>query len=526
MQFLNNTLISPDMMANNIPIIHGKNYYIDEQTIVCTYNKSSQTVISNTGTTVSNIANINQITENIFVIDGYLSFQLASGEILKTSISASKSVYKGGFQGIVGFNTGEASYQFLNNTCVKSVVSFTARINSSLHMEIQLGSDWYVPNGEFRVYIEDTFYNISSETLLPNTFGDTFTVYLASWTNVSLTDTTDYIKDALVQGNTLYLSTRKHLIGSAPYSWEVADEETSSTVWSTDSRLIYAQLEGEPSADHFFAVNNNTNTVYYLDNSTLNISNSYQHQYDITAACNIDKQFICLVDKRFITLVNFYTQLSSILFKIVMQYEFKQMSAYEDLPNYEFTEEVKFSKAINTIGIKSSYRNSMLIYIINNKVSSICYTDQTIILTPWTFFNLDNKTLTKYSLVEDNGRYAEITDDNPTFESYIYIGSDLEPQEGGSTLSDTNILFEGKIAIDTGDDYISIESSGDTPNDTNDLPVRTNQSLPTNNWYLYSKLLTYPVSYTDWFKITLMPTTRIYQISLKQLTNSTNKKKK
>ena len=92
-------------------------------------------------------------------------------------------------------------------------------------------------------------------------------------------------------------------------------------------------------------------------------------------------------------------------------------------------------------------------------------------------------------------------------------------------MRDTEIKFEGKLALVDGDD-VSVESSGDVPKDSKDLPVRTNQDNPDNWWYLYTKTLRYPVSYTDWIKISLMPTTKIISISLVEDPNKSQKGKK
>ena len=115
---------------------------------------------------------------------------------------------------------------------------------------------------------------------------------------------------------------------------------------------------------------------------------------------------------------------------------------------------------------------------------------------------------------------------NIMYDSFIYIGSDLEPDVGGSTFNDTEIKFEGKIVILDGD-QISVESSADTPKDEFDLPIRTEQNNPENQWYLYTKTLRYPVSYTDWLKIGLMPTTKIFTINLAEnLTDKSQSKSK
>ena len=525
MIFSNNTLINPEAVADDIPIIHGTDFYIDEQGFVCTYNQTDTIIIDSNGLPVK-VTSLKQITENLFVINNYLAYRMSTDQIVVSKIATTRSIYKGAFQGIVGFNEAESSYHFMNNTSQKSGVKFTGRLNELKHLEIQIGSNWFVPNGEFRCWIGDTFYNVNSQLTLPNSFGETFEVDLSGWTECQMEDTTDYIKDALVQGNTLYLSTRKHVIGSAPYDWTVVNEKSETTVWSKDTRIIGGNLYGEPSATNFFIVNYTTDSVYYVSGDELQILNTYEHQYNITACCVLDKQILAIVDRQFLTAISFYQQLNNFLLKTVLQYEFKQMSAYEDLPTTTFFEEVSFIRDLNTIALKSNYRKNLLIYLIGNKVSSICFTSTEMILTDWDIYKLSSGYLTKYGKVEDNATYEDLDSLNTLYENCIYIGSDLEPSDGGSTLRDTEILFEGKIAIEDVNDMIMIESSGDKPVSI-DYPVRTNQSNPYNDWYLYSKLLRLPISYTDWFKITLMPTTKIYAIRLvNSSSNNSNKSKK
>lgn len=521
MQFINNTLINPEVVADNIPIINGTDYYIDEQEFVCTYNQSAVKVINHNGIKVQ-VTTFDQITENIYIVNDYLAYLLVTGEILVTQIPATKDVYKGGFQGIAGFNEGEASFEFMNNTSQKSTFTFTARLNNLKHLEIQIGDSWYVPNGEFRIWINDVFYNVSGQSTLPNTFGETFTVTLSGWTQVAMSDTTDYIKDLLVQGNTLYLSSRKHIIGSPPYDWTVIDEKTALTVWSEDVRLIGSDLYGDPAYSHFFVVNTDTNQVYYVANDDLSIVNTYEHDYAITGAVDIDKGLLGIVDRRFFTVISFYQSLNNFLQKTILQYEFKQMSAYEELPDYTFFETVGYDRKLNTVAIRSNYRINMLLYIVSNNVSSICHTDSDLLITEEQLYKIVNKQVTRYSTVEANSYYE--ADDLGLYTNCIYIGTDLEASDGGSTLKDTEIIFEGKLAIDDGFDTICIESSTDVPVAPVDLPVRTNQVNPHNQWYLYSKTLRFPVSYTDWFKITMMPTTKIYAIRLVDTMESSKKK--
>lgn len=524
MIFVNNTLINPESVRGDIPIIHGTDFYIDEQEYVCTYNQVETDIIDSDGNSIE-VTSLKQITENIFVINNYLAFKMSTDTIVVTKIATTRSNYKGAFQGIVGFNEGDSSYQFLNNTSQKSSIKFTGRLNNLKHLEINVGGSWYVPNGEFRCWIGDTFFDVNAQLTLPNSFGETFDVELSGWTECQIEDVTDYIKDAMIQGNTLYLSTRKHVIGSAPFDWTIVNETSETTVWSKDSRIIGGNLYGEPSATNFFIVNYTTNSVYYVSGDELKILNTYEHQYNMTACCVLDKQILCIVDRIYLTVISFYQQLNNFLLKTILQYEFNQMSAYEDLPTTTFFEEVAFIRDINTIALKSNYRKNLLIYIIGNEVSSVCFTSNDMILTDWNLYRLTNKILTQYGKVNDNAIYEDLDSLNTLYENCIYIGSDLEPSDGGSTLSDTEIIFEGKIAIEDVNDMVMVESSGDKPVGI-DYPVRTNQANPYNDWFLYSKTLRMPVSYTDWFKITIMPTTKIYAIRLVDSYYQSNKPKK
>ena len=156
----------------------------------------------------------------------------------------------------------------------------------------------------------------------------------------------------------------------------------------------------------------------------------------------------------------------------------------------------------------------MMMHILGNKVVSGCHTALGIIGAQYGSYLVDNKILYRYRKVEDSGEYEpiDISTGTLSFDNFIYIGSDLEPDNGGSTMQDTEIVFEGKINIIDGNS-ISTESSSDTPI-SNDIPIRTNQNNPDNWWYLYTKTLRYPISYSDWTKISLMPTTKIYNIRL------------
>lgn len=516
MKFSNETRINPETVEESIPVIHGQNYYIDEQGYVSTYTLDTVNVFTNNTSNIE-VTSINQITEFIYTVNNKLAYKTSEG-ILVTDIDAGKENYRGGFQGIAGFNETETSYEYLNNTSPQSTIKFTGRINSAKKLEIFIGSlgKWVVPLGEFRVYIADTFYNINYNSVLPNTFGDTFEVTLVGWTTVNLKTSTDYIKDIFIAGNTLYLSTRLQIIGSEPYNWSNVDEASETVLWSEDTRLNGCYFVGNPSATYFFLVNYNTSSVYYIDSTDLSIKQEYQHRTPILGAGSIDKFLIALVDKEAVTVLSAYVSLNTWLIKSKIYFKFNQLSAYEDMKDNYLKETVEFTQDLDALIIKSNQRANMMFYVIGDKILSGCHTDDGIIPGKWQSYLIDNKQLYTYQKVEDNGLYnpLDITAGVTSYNSFIYIGSDLEPDVGGSTSRDTEIVFEGKISIIDGDE-ISEESSGDIPV-SQDLPVRTNQVNPENWWYLYTKTLRYPVSYTDWLKISLMPTTKIFNISLVQ----------
>lgn len=525
MQFSNNTYIAPDAFRDDIPVIHGQNYYINEQAQVCTYTYDNVNVIDSLGDAVT-VTSLNELTDFIYIINNKFAVKTSAG-ILVTDLDATKQNYRGGLQGIVGWDDNATEYQFQNNKSQVSTVTFTGRINNSKQLELQLGDTWAVPLGEFRCYISNTFYNITYNTVLPNSFGDTFTVTLCGWTTVSNElEATNYITDALVQGNTLYLMTRTQLIGSEPFSWDVIDTTEQTVIWSEDSRIVGNKLYGDPTGSQIFCVDYNTNTVYFLDSvNDLEILNSYQHNLKLTGAGHIDKQLIALVDKEGITIQYFYVSLNNYLQKTVASVKFNQMSAYEEMINTNQIEDVAFIKSISSIAIQSTQRSPMLIYMIGNNVQSICHTNSDIIIGENYCYRLVGGNLMQYGLTEDNGYYTDLSDTVLEYaDNFIYIGSDLEADVGGATLEDTEIKFEGKIAI-IQDDEVLVESSGDKP-EAQDLPVRTNQANPTNEWYLYSKTLRMPLCYPDWIKITMMPTTKIISISLTDYFGNAEKQKK
>lgn len=510
-QFSNETRISPDVVAekNGIPVIHGRNYYIDEAGVVCTYNKVPTSVYNSEGLSVD-VTSLSQITDYIFIINKKLAYKTADG-ILVTDLDATKEKYVGGFQGIAGFDSNDYRYTFQNNTTSASTVSFTARINNNKQLEIQCGNNWVIPLGEFRCYINEVFYNINYHTTMPNSFGDTFTVFICGFDSGTTSPETNYIRDLFIQGNTLYLSTRTKLIGSQPYDWKMIDTGDSTVVWSEDSRLNGGYFAGSPAASMFYVVNKNTGICYWCDASDFSIKQEYTHHQPILGFASVDKYMLAIVDKEALTAISAYTSLNTWLIRTRIYFKFNQLSAYEDMLS-EYTEEtIAFDQTINSLLVKSSQRANMLFYIVNDKILSGCHAEQAATSSDFGTYVIEDKKLYRYKKVEESGEYTPVSENYPAFDSYIYIGSDLEPDVGGSTFRDTEILFEGKITVNDGDVF-SVESSGDKP--ISDEPVRTNQDKPDNWWYLYSKTLRYPVSYTDWLQISLMPTTRIFQIKL------------
>lgn len=515
MQFSTETRINPEAFEDSIPIIHGKNYYIDEQGYVSTYNINNVAVFdqSNNAVTVNSIV---EVTEFIYIINQRLAYKTENG-FLVTSIVADKENYVGGFQGIAGFNETETSYQFINNNNpIQSSVSFTGRINNSKQLEIEVGTDnWVRPLGEFRCYISGTFYCITYDTPMPNSFGDTFTVTLASFTTVNLSLDTNYIRDIHISGNTLYLSTRLQIIGSEPFNWSNIDTSSETVIGSEDTRLTGCYFEGSPTASYFYMINYNTSSIYWISGEDLSVLQEYEHRIPILGCGSVDKFMLAIVDKEACTLLQAYVSLNTWLMKTKVYFPFNQMSAYEEMLSTYIRETVHYSRDLNSLCIESTQRAPMFLYIIGDKVLSCCHTDDEVAAGDFAAYLVQDGQLYRYYRVEDNGVYNDIDIPNAitNYESYVYIGSDLEPDVGGSTMRDTEIVFEGKLAILDGDD-VSIESSSDVPIDTADLPVRTQQTNPDNWWYLYTKTLRYPISYTDWIRISLMPTTRIYNIKL------------
>lgn len=533
MQFSNNTRISPDVFEESIPVIHGQNYYIDEQGSVATFNKAVVNVFNSSGTGVV-VKSIKPITEFIYVINQKLAYKTSRG-FLVTELPAQKDNYRGGFQGIVGFNDNDIQYQYINsNSTLKSDITYTARINNSKQLEIYLDSldVWIVPLGEFRCFINNQLYTVGYDTTLPNSFGDTFTVTLLGWTSAEITPSTNYIRDMFIAGNTLYISARLNIIGSTPYDWSSINTETQTVIWSEDSRLVGSYFAGQPTSSYFFLVNYNASAIYWIDSTDFSVLQEYQHKMPMLGVGSIDKFSIAIVDKEAVSLLSAYVSLNTWLIKTKLYFQFNQLSAYEEITTNYLREDINYVQDLNALAIKSTQRASMLLYILDNKVLSGCHTNSDIIAGDYSAYLIEDNQLLIYTRVEDSGIYnpLDLEAGVINYDSFIYIGSDLEPDVGGSTMRDTEILFEGKIAIVDGDE-ISVESSGDVPK-YEDLPVRTLQNNPQDWWYLYSKTLRYPISYTDWIKISLMPTTKIFSIRLaadltqQQATNSKSKKRK
>lgn len=515
MQFTNNTRVIVESVEDDIPIIHGKNYYIDEQGFICTYNKELVSVFDRSGANVQ-VSYLQPVTEFIYIINHKVAYKTTNG-FLVTDLVAEKEKYVGGFQGIAGFNETETSYEFMNaNSTLKSGVSFTARINNSKQLEIYLSSIdiWVVPLGEFRCFIGDTLYTINYDLKLPNSFGDTFTVTLLGWTTASVTPGTNYIRDLHISGNTLFVSCRLNLIGSEPYNWSNINTTESTVIWSEDTRIVDGYLVGDSSATNFYVVNYNTSYIYWVSSDEISVLQEYQHKLPILGVSSVDKFSIAIVDKESLSMIVSYVSLNTWLMKIKLYLAFNQMSAYEEVKTNYLRETVEYVRDLDAVVVNSTQRAPMIIHILNNKVTSVCHTNDDVVPGEYSAYLATKNGLYHYTKVEDSGEYDVIDRDTGIldYDSFIYIGSDLEPDVGGSTLRDTEILFEGKLAIVDGDE-VSVESSGDTPIAT-DLPIRTEQVNPDNWWYLYSKTLRYPISYTDWIKISMMPTTKIFNIRL------------
>lgn len=532
MIFQNNTQVAPDLQSDSIPVIHGQNYYIDEQGFVCTYNEQIVQILDKDGTVVE-VTSFQQLTENIFIINAEVAFR-TSGGIVLSGLPATYSSYAGSFQGIVGYIDGETSYSYINNTTERSNSTFTARLNASSNIEIQVGDNWYVPSGEFRCYLGETFYNINSGTKIINPTEPTFTLTLVGWKTVDLKDDTNHIGDIFIQGNTLYLSTRLQLIGSAPSTWDMIDTEQTTVVWSEDMRMVGSKFYGDPGSDKIFLVNYVTNTIYLVD-SEFNLLQMYEPIHTLTGANVIDKYTLAITDKFGLTILSAGISLSTWALKSSDIILFNQMSAYEEIPDILVPEDIQFVTPLETIVINSSLRQNLLIKLTNGKVVSMAQTTQDIRISKWGLYRLldasyGTERLRKVTLVEDDADYEDLSEEKTSYDSWVYIGSDLEPDGGGSTLQDTLIQFEGKLAIVEDDENIIVESSSDTGSGNIDYPVRTNQGNPLNWWYLYAKSLRLPVSYTDWLKITMMPTTKIFSITLTptlgQPQNNSNQKKR
>lgn len=526
MKFSQDTKIIVDAFEESIPVIHGQNYYIDAEGYVNTYTLDTVPVFDTTNKELELLA-FRPITEFIAVINNRLAFKTTQGWMV-TNMIADKEKYVGGFQGIVGFDENTVKYSFINNNApAQSTVKFTGRINNQKRLEIQVDENtWVTPLGEFRCYIKGNFFNANYNSTLPNSFGATFEVVLAGWTSAEVSPATNYIKDIHVCGNTLYLSCRLNAIGTTPFDWTKTDTSDKTVIWTEDSRLVGCNILGHPSSSYFFMVNLNTSAIYWVNAADFNIEQEYQHRLPILGCASIDKYMLAITDKESVSLISAYISLNTWLIKTKAYFKLNQLSAYEDITNQYESETVEYCDDINTIIIKSTQRASILLYISNGQILSGCHTVDEVIPGRYQTYLISNKKLYLYQTVEDSGEYnpVDLTTGVTNFDSFIYIGSDLEPDVGGSTMRDTEIIFEGKLAIVDGSD-VSVESSGDVPKST-DLPIRTDQNNPDNSWYLYAKTLRYPISYTDWIKISMMPTTRIMNISLAADATKKNEGKK
>ena len=91
MKFSTETRISPDVYKDDIPIIHGTNFYINEEQYVATFNKAQYTVFDQDGNSIA-VQSIKPVTEFIYIINQKLAYRTSIG-FLVTNISATKEKY-------------------------------------------------------------------------------------------------------------------------------------------------------------------------------------------------------------------------------------------------------------------------------------------------------------------------------------------------------------------------------------------------------------------------------------------------
>ena len=74
MKFSNITRINPEAFADDIPVIHGKDYYINDEAVVCTFNSYPESVFDQSGMNVA-IKSLTPVTEFIYIVNNKLSFK-------------------------------------------------------------------------------------------------------------------------------------------------------------------------------------------------------------------------------------------------------------------------------------------------------------------------------------------------------------------------------------------------------------------------------------------------------------------
>ena len=95
MIFSNETRINPEAVKDSIPIIHGQNYYIDDDGSASTFNVTPEKVFDSLNKDIE-VASLQQVTEFIYIINQKLAYKTDSG-ILVTDVDAVKTKYRGGF---------------------------------------------------------------------------------------------------------------------------------------------------------------------------------------------------------------------------------------------------------------------------------------------------------------------------------------------------------------------------------------------------------------------------------------------
>ena len=88
MKFSTETRIAPDVYKDDIPVIHGTNFYINEEQYVATFNKAQYTVFDQNGNSIV-VQSIKPVTEFIYIINQKIAYRTSTG-FLVTNINAKK----------------------------------------------------------------------------------------------------------------------------------------------------------------------------------------------------------------------------------------------------------------------------------------------------------------------------------------------------------------------------------------------------------------------------------------------------